>query len=128
MSKEVQSRLRTFTFDEALTVRNDETYMIQDLNITNSRGQIVFTLSVTILHPGMQTRGHSHPHESEIYEFTEGNGWMLIGAQGVNVKAGDCLLVEGGQFHKVINTSNASDLVFRCYFAGQIRRPHLSVK
>lgn len=128
MSKEVHSkRLRAFTFDEATTVINNDRYMIQDLNITDSNGRVVFTLSVTVLHAGMQTRGHAHLHDSEIYEFVEGNGWMLIGTDGINVKAGDCLFVEPTQFHKVINTSSASDLVFRCYFAGQIRRPHLAV-
>lgn len=129
-SKEVQSKsqLRPFTFDEAQIVRNDDTYMIQDLNLYDRLGRIVFTISITILHVGKQTRGHTHPHDSEVYEFSEGTGWMLIGTEGINVKAGDCVLVEAGQFHKVINTSNASDLAFRCYFAGQIKRPHLAVK
>lgn len=130
-SKEIgepsKAELRAFTFDEAKTVVDNDRYSIQDLNLYDSRGRVVFTLSVTVLHIGKQTKGHSHPqpHENEVYEFIEGNGIMMIDTSALNVKAGDYIFVEAGRFHKVINISNASDLVFRCYFAGQIRRPHL---
>ena len=130
MSKEQstsKSALRPFTFDEVQTVRNDDTYRIEDLNLYDSQGRIIFTVSVTTLHIGKQTRGHTHPHESEIYEFVEGTGFMMIGSQAIAVKPGDFIFVEAGNFHKVVNMSNASDLIFRCYFAGQIRRPHLAV-
>ena len=128
MSKaEPKSQLRAFTFDEAKTVMDNDTYRIDDLNLYDNRGRIVFTLSVTILHIGHQTKGHSHLHDSEVYEFIEGTGFMILGTEAINVKAGDYIFVDANTFHKVVNTSNASDLVFRCYFAGQIRRPHLAV-
>jgi mannose-6-phosphate isomerase-like protein (cupin superfamily) len=111
--------------DEAKTIVDNDTYQIRDLNLYDTRGKIMFTMSLTILKIGKQTKGHSHADNSEVYEFTEGSGLMLIDSTAVSVKAGDYIFVERGRFHKVINISQASDLIFRCYFAGEIRRPHL---
>jgi mannose-6-phosphate isomerase-like protein (cupin superfamily) len=113
--------------DEAKLVVDNETYQIRDLNLYDTRGKIMFTVSVTVLKTGKQTKGHSHIDTSEVYEFTEGSGLMLIDATAMTVTAGDYIFVERGRFHKVINISQASDLVFRCYFTGEIRRPHLKL-
>lgn len=113
---------RAFTFDEARLIVNSPTYQITDLNIYDTRGRIVFTLSVTVLHGGKQTRGHAHEIDNEIYEFSSGQGIMMLGKLAINVQAGDLVYVEKTTFHKVINTSMASDLVFRCYFTGEINR------
>lgn len=128
MSKEIVPRAagpRPFTFDEAITAIDNATYRIQDLHIKDSRGRDVFTISTTVLHPSMQTSGHLHELDNEIYEFIEGKGVMLVGKLAIFVEAGDFVYVEKTQFHKVINSSNSVDLTFRCYFNGKIQRPHL---
>jgi len=129
MSVPVQKKInpdpRVFTFDEAKLKRNDKTYQITDLNIQNTKGRIVFTVSVTVLHPAMQTSGHMHGNETEVYEFVEGQGIMIVRKLSLFVKAGDFVFVDKGDFHKVINISKSSDLIFRCYMNGEIERPHL---
>lgn len=120
-----KSQPRPFTFGEAVIAKNNETYRIQDLHIKDTKGRDVFTVSVTVLHPAKQTSGHLHELDNELYEFIEGRGVMIVGKLAIFVEAGDFVYVEKTQFHKVINDSNSVNLIFRCYFAGKIQRPHL---
>lgn len=119
---------RPYTFSEAVTAKNNATYTIQDLHIKDTKGRDVYTVSTTVLHPAKQTSGHLHELDNELYEFIEGNGVMIVGKLAVFVAAGDFIYVEKTQFHKVINSSNSVDLIFRCYFTGKIQRPHLGGK
>jgi mannose-6-phosphate isomerase-like protein (cupin superfamily) len=129
MSTEARAKdtLRPVTMDEAKIIVDNDTYRITDLYLYDTRGRIVYTISTTILRIGRQTRGHAHPNDSEVYEFLEGEGIMMIDYTAINVKAGQIIFVEKTRTHKVINTSQASELIFRCYFAGEIRRPHLKL-
>jgi mannose-6-phosphate isomerase-like protein (cupin superfamily) len=110
---------------EAKLVVDNRVYRIQDLNLYDSRGRIVFTISTTTLKPGQQTFGHKHSDHAEVYEFVEGCGTMFLDSSKINVKSGDYVFVEKAEYHKVINLSKSSDLVFKCYFDGEIKRPHL---
>ena len=110
---------------EAKIVVDNTVYRILDLNLYDSKGKIVFTISTTTLKPGQQTFGHQHASDSEVYEFVEGNGAMILDNTTINVKTGDYIFVERGQYHKVINHSKSSHLLFKCYFNGEINRPHL---
>ena len=110
--------------DEKIVVDN-EIYKIVDLNLYDSNGRIAFTISSTTLRAGQQTSGHKHAKESEVYEFIEGHGQMILDDTTVTVKPGDYIFVEESKYHKVINLSNSNDLMFKCYFNGEIRRPHL---
>jgi mannose-6-phosphate isomerase-like protein (cupin superfamily) len=110
---------------EAKTVVDNQVYRILDLNLYDSKGRIVFTISTTALRPSQQTSGHEHANDSEVYEFVEGYGTMILDNVMINVKTGDYVFVENGKYHKVINLSKSSDLVFKCYFNGEIKRPHL---
>jgi mannose-6-phosphate isomerase-like protein (cupin superfamily) len=110
---------------EAKTVVDNHVYRIRDLNLYDRKGRIVFTISTTTLRPGQQTSGHEHANDSEVYEFVEGYGSMVLDNVTINVKTGDYVFVEEGKYHKVINLSKSSDLLFKCYFNGEIKRPHL---
>lgn len=110
---------------EAKLVVDNHVYRILDLNLYDSKGNIAFTISTTVLKPGQQTFGHEHANDSEIYEFVEGRGSMILDNNSINVKTGDYIFVERGQFHKVINHSKLNNLLFKCYFNGEIKRPHL---
>jgi oxalate decarboxylase/phosphoglucose isomerase-like protein (cupin superfamily) len=115
----------SFPKSKEKTVVDNEVYAIRDLNLYDSKGRIVFTISTTALRPGQQTFGHKHANDPEVYEFVEGNGRMILDNSTINVKSGDFVFVEESKYHKVINLSTSSDLVFKCYFYGEIRRPHL---
>lgn len=126
--------MRAYTWEESELVVDNETYKIQDLHLYDQRGRIVRTISTTILHRRKQTSGHintilrgANIDETELYQFIEGTGIMLLDKLAINVNAGDWVYVEKGRFHKVINTSNASDLIFMTYFNGEISRPHLKL-
>jgi mannose-6-phosphate isomerase-like protein (cupin superfamily) len=123
--QKTEGEVKVTNFDEAIQVVDNAKYKIQDLNLVNTKGSIAFTVSITVLKPGQQTTGHTHQLNDEFYEFIEGEGFMMIGREAKAVKAGDFIVVERTNFHKVINVSNASALIFRCYFTGQIKRPHL---
>jgi mannose-6-phosphate isomerase-like protein (cupin superfamily) len=110
---------------EAKTVVDNDVYRIQDLSLYDSKGTIVFSISTTTLRPGQQTFGHKHTSESEVYEFVEGHGTMMLDSSPINVKSGDYVYVEESKYHKVINLSKSNDLVFKCYFNGEMKRPHL---
>ena len=110
---------------EARTVVDNAVYRIQDLSLYDSKGNIVFTVSITTLRPGKQTSGHKHANESEVYEFIAGYGTMMLDESALKVKPGDYIFVEPTKYHKVINGSVSADLVFKCYFNGEIKRPHL---
>lgn len=110
---------------KARTVVDNDVYRIVDLNLYDSKGCIAFTISTTVLRSGQQTFGHNHANDSEVYEFVEGHGTIILDNITINVKSGDYVFVEKGKYHKVINLSKANDLVFKCYFNGEIKRPHL---
>jgi mannose-6-phosphate isomerase-like protein (cupin superfamily) len=114
----------SFEKSEAKTVVDNEVYRIRDLNLYDSRDRIVFTISTTVLRSGQQTFGHKHDN-SEVYEFVEGYGRMILDNSTINVKSGDYVFVEESKYHKVINLSTSNELVFKCYFNGEIKRPHL---
>jgi oxalate decarboxylase/phosphoglucose isomerase-like protein (cupin superfamily) len=115
----------SFAKSEAKTVVDNDIYTIRDLNLYDSKGRIVFTISTTVLRSGQETFGHKHANDPEVYEFVEGHGTLILDNSTINVKSGDYVYVEESKYHKVINLSKSSDLVFKCYFNGEIKRPHL---
>ena len=91
-------------------IKDDDTYLIEDNTLLNN-----LVLSRTVLHPGKQTRGHSHKGVEEVYIFNSGSGRMILGDKAFTVEGGDVVLIPDGEFHKVNNPSSA-DLVFTCVF------------
>ena len=84
-------------------VKSTDVYNIHDLMLEH------LTVSMTVIHPGKQTRGHTHENVEEVYFFIEGNGKMVVGEKEVDIKQGDIVTIPLGSFHQVKNTSE-SDL------------------
>lgn len=119
------SEIPPFSKHEFRTIVDNRIYKIQDLNLFDRKGTIVFTVSMTVLRPDQQTRGHAHEDNSEVYEFLKGSGLIVLDRIKRKVAPGDFVFVEKRVFHKVINTSDSIDLVFRCYFNGEMNRPQI---
>lgn len=96
-------------FRDARVVKSDDRYIVCDKMIGKN-----LVLSITILHAGKQTTGHSHP-VGEVYFFVEGEGEIEVDGKRQRVREKDILSIGLNEFHKVYNTSK-NDLVFVSVF------------
>ena len=94
-------------------IKEDERYVVTDNNILNN-----LVASTTYLNPSHSTTGHKHPGQEEVYIFMQGSGSMEIDERTLEVKAGDVVLIEDGEFHRVHN-SGQEILEFICVFDGK---------
>jgi mannose-6-phosphate isomerase-like protein (cupin superfamily) len=90
-------------------VKNTEVYSIHDFPMEH------LTVSMTVLHPHKETRGHSHDGIEEVYIFLKGSGLMQLGEDKFSVADGDLILIPSGYFHKVFNPIE-KELEFLCIF------------
>ena len=88
--------------DVAELVMSNDVYEVYDLKLDK------LVVSVTELHPGKETRGHSHANVEEIYFFLEGEGEMQPGEENFAITKDDLVIVEPGKFHKVFNKGEAN--------------------
>lgn len=95
-------------FSTGRLLKSDDRYVVCDRGLGN------LVLSITILHPGKQTTGHSHP-VSEVYFFVEGQGEIELDKKRKMVMSKDVVPIMPNEFHRVYNTSD-KDLVFICVF------------
>jgi len=91
-------------------VRDNEIYSVHDLEYLDH-----LNVSMTILHPGKATLGHEHEDKDEVYIVVDGRGELQLDEKRFGVETGDIILIKGGQFHRVFNTTD-EDLVFICIF------------
>ncbi len=96
-------------FRNARLVKSDDRYIVCDKPLGKN-----LVLSITILHAGKHTMGHSHS-VSEVYFFVEGRGEIELDGKRGSVKSKDVVPIAPDEFHRVYNTSN-KDLVFICVF------------
>ncbi|MDI6642983.1 MAG: sugar phosphate nucleotidyltransferase [Candidatus Hodarchaeaceae archaeon] len=96
-------------FRDARLVKSDDRYVVCDKALGKS-----LVLSITILHAGKQTSGHSHP-VAEVYFFVEGEGEIELDGRRQRVKSKDVIPIKPNQFHRVYNTSDR-ELIFVCAF------------
>jgi len=96
-------------FQEGRLVKSDERYVVVDRPLGEN-----LVLSITILHPGKHTTGHSHL-VAEVYFFIEGEGEIELGVQRHLVRGKDVVPIRPNEFHRVYNISNR-DLIFVCAF------------
>ncbi|MFQ6105629.1 MAG: cupin domain-containing protein [Candidatus Hydrothermarchaeaceae archaeon] len=89
-------------------VKSDDRYDVYDIKMDN------LVASMTVLHSGKETTGHSHDAD-EVYFFVEGGGKIQLGDEKQEVARNDIILIHRGCFHKVFNNSS-SDLIFICVF------------
>jgi mannose-6-phosphate isomerase-like protein (cupin superfamily) len=94
-------------------VKDNEVYLLKDNKTLNN-----LVLSSTFLRANQCTNGHSHLGQEEVYMFISGEGEMEIDGTKINVREGDCILIEDGEFHKVYNTGHLG-LYFVCVFDGK---------
>jgi NDP-sugar pyrophosphorylase family protein len=87
-------------FSDAKLVKHDDRYVVCDKALSDR-----LVASITILHPGKQTTGHSHP-VAEVYFFVEGEGEIELDGSRYRVGSKDIVLVKPNQFHRVYNTSD----------------------
>jgi oxalate decarboxylase/phosphoglucose isomerase-like protein (cupin superfamily) len=93
----------------AKLVKRDDRYEVYDLAMEH------LVASITVLHPGKATTGHSHSDAEEVYYYARGEGEILLGRNRHKVKAGDVLLIPMATFHRVYNTGS-EDMVFLSVF------------
>jgi mannose-6-phosphate isomerase-like protein (cupin superfamily) len=91
-------------------VKKSDVYTVLDITRLDN-----LVVSLTILHPGKETGGHSHGDADEVYFFVGGNGKIKIDDKKSDARKGDVILIPRGSFHKVFNTGNG-DLKFMCVF------------
>ena len=94
-------------------VKDNEVYLLKDNKTLNN-----LVLSSTFLRANQNTTGHTHKGQEEVYMFVSGKGEMEIDGKRFNVREGDCILIEDGEFHKVYNTGHLG-LYFVCVFDGK---------
>jgi len=82
-------------------IRSNDIYDVYDLKAMKN-----LIVSMTVLHPGKATTGHSHVKEEEVYIFLEGSGEMQVGEERLPVRKDDVVLVSGGKFHRMFNTGS----------------------
>ncbi len=70
-------------FSDARLVKSDDRYIVCDKPLGKN-----LVLSITILHAGTHTTGHSHP-VSEVYFFVEGQGEIELDGNRRSVKSKD---------------------------------------
>lgn len=103
--------------------KETEVYTIRDLILVDAKANPILTLSLTMLNPHQETRGHDHAGQAETYYFWgDGHGQMILGSEVIEVKAGVNVYIPDGVFHKVINLSD-QPLHFYCTFNGAPGRP-----
>lgn len=95
------------------TVKDTAVYKIKDNKTLEN-----LVLSSTFLRANQETSGHRHTGQEEVYMFISGSGEMEIDHRKFKVTAGDVVLVEDGEFHKVFNTSHLG-MYFTCVFNGK---------
>ena len=82
-------------------IKDNATYLLKDNAFGNN-----LVLSSTFLRANQQTNGHTHKGQEEVYMFIDGEGEMEIDQKRFDVKAGDVVCIEDGEFHKVYNTGH----------------------
>ena len=93
-------------------IKDTDVYTLKDNAFGNN-----LVLSSTFLRASQSTNGHEHKGQEEVYMFVDGNGEMEVDDNKFNVKAGDVICIEDGEFHRVHNTGHLG-LYFVCVFDG----------
>ena len=94
-------------------VKDNSTYKIQDNKLLNN-----LVVSSTFLRANQHTSGHSHKGQEEVYHFIQGKGEMDVDGNRFTIEAGDVILIEDGEYHRVYNTGHLG-MYFICVFNGE---------
>ena len=113
---------------DAELIYDTPNYQTRELSFPDQTGRTAFSITITRVRPGGQTRGHSHPELVEFYQIQRGEGLVLLGNQATFVKPPMCILNQVDVYVKIINTSATDDLVFMTYMNGRYGRPDVARK
>ncbi len=86
---------------------------IRELMHPSVQGNRRQSLAEATVAPGGSTLLHRHLRTEEIYHFTRGRGSMTLGAEHLEVRAGDTVYIPPGLAHCVQNTGS-EPLVLLC--------------
>ena len=78
-------------------------------NEFNDKGRVFARIT---LPPGASIGYHQHVGDSEAYYILSGQGIVNDNGTEEAVKAGDMVLTRDGEYHGIVNTAAAEDLVF----------------
>ncbi len=81
----------------AKLVKSNKRYDIYDYCMKD------LVVSMTIMKPEQETRGHSHKNIDEVYICLEGKGEIEIEKKIYDFKENDIVTIPEGKFHKVKN-------------------------
>ena len=83
------------------------------------RGEVphLTSFSRATLLPGQAARAHEHRDMFEVFYVESGDGRMTIGGRDHGLRPGDCIMVEPGERHEIVN-DGSSDLVL-LYFGAE---------
>ena len=110
------------TVEDAEEVSDNSAYKLRDIYLTGIDGFVKWTMAITNLRPGRQTRGHNHPDKDELCEIKSGDALITIDDNQYRVNTGKFILIERGKHHKVFNVSNTNECVFISSFPGHLLR------
>lgn len=94
---------------KAKLVKKSDRYEVYDLAMES------LVLSMTVLHRGKSTTGHSHDETEEIYLFIGGRGQIQLDDEKQDIAGGDIVTIPRGVFHRVSNRGN-DDFTFLSLF------------
>lgn len=121
----IEGELPSFILDvksSAEEITDNSAYKVRDVYFTGTDGFVKWTMSITNLKAGRQTRGHDHPDKDEFCEIRSGDCIMTIDDEQYRLTAGKFILIERGKYHKLMNVSNTEECVFINYFPGHLIR------
>ena len=95
-----------------VVTKEDDRYKVCDNTDLNN-----LVLSSTDLRPNKSTSGHKHSGQEEIYFFVKGSGKMEINDNVFDIKEGDMILINDGDFHRV--HAGEQGCYFVCVFDGK---------
>ena len=91
--------------EAAELVKSSERYEIYDYKTDH------LTISMTVMKPNQETRGHEHEGIDEVYICTAGEGKIQVGEETFDFKKGDIVTIPSGAFHKVFNTGETLEFL-----------------
>lgn len=99
------------TIDDAEEIYDTRQLKLRDMYFQDKQGFVKWTIAITDLKPGQQTRGHSHKDSQEMCRIVRGDGIMMLDNVSHRVKTGTYIMIPVTVRHKLINISGTENLV-----------------
>jgi len=113
---------------DASVIYNTDNYETRELQLPDPTGRTSWSVTITKVKPGKQTRGHSDPKLVEYFQIRSGDGLVIIKNNAYFVKPNMIIVNHIDDWIKFINTSATDDLIFMTCVNGLYRRPDVSRK